>query len=111
MVARRYNSGKPMYSLIKLSALEPLAHVLEYGRDKYSDFTEVDGVEVRVYDARDNWDNGLVLSEVIDSMMRHIASIQDGEWIDEESKLAHIGHIQANAMFLGSKNIVNDLTK
>lgn len=104
---RRYNSGKPKMSLIKLSCLEPMVEVLEYGRDKYSDFNE-DGT--RSYDARNNWDNGLILSEVLDSLMRHIRDLQDGKKVDEESGKKIIGHIQANAMFLGSKSIVDDLS-
>lgn len=125
--AKRFNTNKPRYSLIRLSCFDSLANVLQYGRDKYSEFkSKIDGdtargsdipkeeildtsLWVRTYDARSNWDNGLLLSEVLDSLMRHIGRVQDGEWLDQESGLPHIGHIQANAMFLGSKNIVNDL--
>lgn len=104
---RRYNSGKPKMTLIKLSCLEPMVEVLEYGRDKYSDFDESGN---RIYDARNNWDNGLAMSEVLDSLMRHIRDLQEGKVVDEESKKPIIGHIQANAMFLGSKNIIKDLS-
>lgn len=127
--AKRFNTNKPRYSLIRLNCFDSLARVLQYGRDKYSEFrSKIDGKTVRgsdipkqeildtnlwirTYDARSNWDNGLVLSEVLDSLMRHVGQMQEGEWLDVESGLPHIGHIQANAMFLGSKNIINDLTK
>jgi len=124
--ARRFNTNKPRYSLIRLNCFDSLAKVLQHGRDKYSDFkskldgkirrgmdidqSELDlGIHRRVYDARDNWDNGMIFSEVLDSMMRHVGQLQEGEWLDKESGLPHIGHIQANAMFLGSKNIINDI--
>lgn len=129
MEARRNNNGKPKFSLIRLSCLEPLARVLDYGRDKYSDFIGLGNDKIykgwmlsrddinnkdlfgRVYDARSNWDNGLLLSETLDSLQRHIAELQDGNYLDSESGLSHIGHIQANAMFLGSKNLIDDITK
>lgn len=106
--ARRNNSGKPKLGLIRMSALEPMARVLEFGRQKYSDFDENGEM---TYDARDNWDNGLKLSEVLDSLLRHVSDIQDGKIIDDDSGLPIIGHIQANAMFLGSKNLIDDLNK
>jgi hypothetical protein len=92
--ADRFNEDKPKFSLIDLKSLELMAEVLEYGAIKYS---------------RDNWKMGLPLSEILDSMMRHIAAIQDGEMIDSESGLSHIGHIQCNALFLGGKNLITDL--
>lgn len=105
--AKRYNSDKPKVSLIRISALEPMARVLEFGRQKYSEFDQEGNM---TYDARNNWDNGLVLSEVLDSMMRHIGDIQDGKFLDDDSGLPIIGHIQANAMFLGSKNLIDDIS-
>ncbi len=83
--ALRYNKNKPKLSLIDLSKMEDCANVLEFGAKKYS---------------RDNWKKGLPLSEILDSMLRHIAAIQKGEWLDPESGLPHIGHIQCNALFL-----------
>lgn len=87
--ADRYNSGKPKYSLLDLQSLEPCVRVLEFGAKKY---------------ARDNWKKGLNLTEILDSLMRHVGALQSGEWLDPESGLPHIGHIQCNALFLGGKN-------
>lgn len=93
--ADRNNEGKPKMSLIGLKALEPLARVLEFGANKYS---------------KDNWRNGHVESEVIDSLLRHIVDLQEGKSIDSDSKLPIVGHIQANAMFLGHDSLIRDLT-
>ncbi len=87
--ADRFNDGKPELSLIPLDYLEPAARVLAYGAEKYS---------------RNNFRLGLSQNKIIDSLLRHIADLQSGKTIDEESKCAIIGHIQANAIFLGGEN-------
>jgi hypothetical protein len=92
--ALRYNSGKPKYSIIGLDTLEQCARVLEFGAAKYG---------------RNNWRKGLPITEILDSMLRHIAALSSGELIDQESGLPHIGHIQANAMFLGNVNNTMDI--
>lgn len=83
-VGLRFNTGKPAWSLMNYKAMEPMLDVLAYGANKY---------------ARENWQKGLVLHEVLESMQRHLAALMDGETHDEESTLWHIGHIQCNAMF------------
>lgn len=92
--ALRYNSGKPQLSLIDLSCLTLCAQVLAFGAEKYS---------------RDNWKKGMKQTAILDSLLRHIAALQNGEVLDSESGLSHIGHIQSNALFLGSKNNEEDL--
>lgn len=84
--ADRYNEGKPKYSLVDLQSFEDTARVLEFGAKKYS---------------RNNWKKGLPMTEILDSLLRHISALQAGELIDPESGLPHIGHIGCNAMFLG----------
>ena len=85
MQADRFNKGKPKLSLLHLDALTDTVRVLEFGAEKYS---------------RNNWMKGLPYSEILDSMLRHIAALQRGELIDPESGLPHHGHIGCNAMFL-----------
>lgn len=121
MKALRYNEGKPKLSLIDLEALIPCANVLEYGADKYTVYEDTGGNEIKgsevgilsetlkvKVDGRDNWKNGLKKTEVLDSLLRHIAALRNGEDIDPESGLSHIGHIQCNAMFLGSDKLINN---
>ena len=82
--AMRFNDGKRKWSLVHFKSLEPMIQVLEYGCQKYSP---------------DNWKKGLDKKEILESMMRHLASLMDGESYDKESNLHHIGHILCNSMF------------
>lgn len=80
----RYNEGKRKWSLVHFQSLEPMIEVLEFGAKKYEP---------------DNWKKGFPKKEVLESMQRHLAKLFDGEEIDQESGLHHIGHIMCNAMF------------
>lgn len=82
--ALRYNAGKLQWGLVHFKSLEPMVRVLEYGTKKYS---------------KDNWKKGLDKTEILESMMRHIIALFEGENTDPESGELHIGHIMANAMF------------
>lgn len=83
--ADRFNVGKTRWSLMDFESLEPLVQVLEFGATKYS---------------RDNWKKGMPVSEICDSLLRHLIAFMSGEDDDKESNLPHIGHILCNAMFL-----------
>ena len=83
--AMRFNDKKPRMSLIDADAMEGLAKVLTFGAEKY--------------DAH-NWRKGLFYSNLLDSMLRHVAAIQRGEDYDLESGQLHVDHIMCNAMFL-----------
>ncbi len=81
----RWNKGKLRWSLMDLDALAPMIRVLEFGSKKYSDH---------------NWKKGLLITELLESTIRHIQDLQRGEDNDPESNLPHTGHILCNAMFL-----------
>ena len=81
----RFNEGKPRWSLVPQSALIPMVRVLEFGAIKYEPF---------------NWTKGLSITEICESLKRHLDAFMEGEDNDPESKLSHIGHIQCNALFL-----------
>jgi len=82
--ALRYNSGKRKWSLVDFKSIEPMVEVLEFGAKKY---------------APDNWKKGLDKKEILESMMRHLTRLMDGELEDAESGISHMGHIMCNAMF------------
>jgi len=81
----RKNKGKLRWSLVSWKALEPLVQVLMFGAVKYDDH---------------NWKKGLKYTETCESLQRHLNAFIEGEDNDPESKIAHVGHIMCNAMFL-----------
>lgn len=83
--ADRFNTGKRQWSMVDFKSIEPMVEVLEYGAKKYS---------------KDNWKRGLPVLEICESLLRHVFAFMDGEDLDSESGLSHLGHIQCNAMFL-----------
>lgn len=95
--ARRYNTGKPKYSLLDKEFLEEFTKVMTYGYNKYT--TKDDQGNV-LSTGRDNWRKGLSWSDTIDSLNRHLAEFRDRELFDSESGLHHMAHIACNAMFL-----------
>lgn len=82
--AKRYNQGKLKWSLVDFESLEDLVKVLEYGGGVYGEY---------------NWQKGLFVKETCESLMRHLIAFMKGQDIDE-SGVSHLGHIQANAMFM-----------
>lgn len=80
----RYNFGKPRWSQVHFESLIPMVRVLEFGEQKYG---------------KSNWKINLDRTEILESLSRHLFSLMDGEEIDKESGLSHIGHIMSNAMF------------
>lgn len=87
--ALRYNTGKLKWSYVQFSAFEPMVRVLMYGAEKY---------------APHNWKKGLNREETLESMMRHLTALIDGQEVDPESGMPHIGHIMCNTMFYSHFN-------
>jgi hypothetical protein len=83
--ALRYNQGKLQWSLVDFDSLEGLVRVLEYGAAKY---------------APDNWKKGMPVTQVSESLMRHLFAFLRGEDVDPESGCRHLSHVMCNVMFL-----------
>lgn len=83
--ALRYNEGKLQWSLVDWKSLEGLVKVLEMGAKKYS---------------KNNWKKGMPVSQVSESLLRHMFAFMSGEDKDPESGLNHLSHVMCNAMFL-----------
>lgn len=83
--ALRYNSGKRQWNLVDFKSLEPMVKVLEFGSIKY---------------LPDNWKKGMPREQILNSAMRHLTAMLDGEEIDSESGLPHSAHVACNMMFL-----------
>lgn len=80
----RYNDNKPKWSLVHFQSLLPMVRVLEKGAIKYSP---------------ENWKKGLGKKEILESAMRHLTAMMDGELNDAETGLPHAGHVMCNMMF------------
>lgn len=85
----KHDAGKLRWSLLRGSmtrALEGVLSVLEFGAKKYKEdsWLTVPNAKRRYRDALD----------------RHLAAIDKGEQVDEESGKAHLFHVACNALFL-----------
>lgn len=83
----RYNNGKPALDLVPLSALEDCARVFDYGRAKYAEW---------------NWAKGMDWSVPYGCLLRHLAKWHEGEDVDPESGLPHLGHAMCNLVMLAT---------
>ena len=94
--ALRHNSGKLDWTLLDFDCLIPMVEGMTYGATKYT---------------RNNWklqcDDP---KQHLQSAMRHLIAIIQGEEIDEESGVRHSGLIQCNMMMYNyhSKDITNE---
>lgn len=83
---RKDDAGKPMYRLIPTRGLACIVNVLTFGAQKYDPGNWKD-----VPNARDRY---------ADAMLRHIFAWLDGEILDPESGLHHLGHAGCCLLFL-----------
>lgn len=77
MVGLKYDTGKPMMSLIPPEAEEALAWVLTFGTKKYE---------------AENYREGIHFSRILSAAYRHLNKYRRGDFIDDESKLPHLWH-------------------
>lgn len=82
----KFDSGKPLFSLIEPKFALELAKVLTMGAEKYGpeDWKTTDNAHRRYLDA----------------LHRHLNAFERGEMDDPESGQSHLIHVAANAMFL-----------
>ncbi len=90
--ALRYNEGKAQWSLVHFKSLLPMVKVMEFGAKKY---------------APDNWKKGMDRRRLLESAQRHLAALMDGEDIDPETGLSHMGHVMCNAMFFNYHFVID----
>ena len=85
-VGKKYDAGKPRYSLLPPNALEEVAKVLTYGSQKYEDhnWLNVDKAEDRFFSAAN----------------RHMWAWKKGEKLDEENQCNHLAAAIASLMFI-----------
>ena len=81
----KHDDGKPRMDLLDRVALEEIARVLGFGAEKY---------------AAHNWRGGIAYSRLVAAALRHLHAFNDGEDLDPESGLSHLGHLGCCVMFL-----------
>lgn len=86
MEGKKFDAGKPRWSLVPEGAMEEVIKVLEYGAQKYAvdNWKHVIDGETRYYDAA----------------MRHVDAWWRGETKDPETGLHHLAHATCCLMFL-----------
>ena len=93
MTGLKYDQGKPPMELLDPLALEGLARVLEFGKNKYTK----DGKT-----GAHNWRGGISYGRLIGALLRHTMAILRGEDIDPESGLPHVDHVGCCWLFLSN---------
>jgi len=83
--AKRFNAGKAEISQVPTSLIKATAEVMMFGATKYG---------------KNNWKKGMPLTSIYDSLQRHLMAWLDGENLDSESGLNHLGHAACNLAFL-----------
>lgn len=83
----RHNEGKPKLSFIFdfPNSMNAVANVMEQGAEKYD---------------RNNWKKGGPITEIEDSLLRHVRDFHNCQDDDKESKQNHLAHVVANACFI-----------
>jgi hypothetical protein len=79
------NRSKSRVDLIPSKPLVLAGDVLAYGARKYKPH---------------NWRLGLAWSDTIASLQRHLLAFADGEDVDPETGLPHLGHAMCQMLFL-----------
>jgi hypothetical protein len=74
---KKFDNGKPDLSLVPHSATSVEAQVFGFGAVKYG---------------RDNYKEGMESHRLVAACLRHIGAWQEGESLDPESGLSHLGH-------------------
>ncbi len=85
MEGKKFDTGKPRMGLIPREAKLLIAKVLTFGAEKYDAW---------------NWAKGMKWSRLIDATQRHLDAWAEGENIDEETGLSHLGGALCSLVFL-----------
>ena len=96
--AMRFNAGKPQlsYMLEADVAMKGMCGAFAFGAIKYE---------------RMNWKKGLPVIEIMDSLLRHMMAVANGEVLDADSGLPHVDHITCNAVFLATFGLREEVDK
>lgn len=88
---KKFDQGKPRFSLVPNQAMSEVVDVLTFGASKYGDhnWKQIPGLQNRYYDA----------------LQRHLSAFRDGHTLDDESGKHHLAHAACCVLFM----LQNDL--
>lgn len=84
--SRKFDTGKPRWSLLPWKQVERIVDVMTFGAKKYDDdnWKEVEEPKERYFSA----------------LMRHLSAWKQGQLVDRESGLRHLAHAGCCLLFL-----------
>ncbi len=82
---RKFDETKLRLDLLPINPLYKIAEVLGKGAEKYGDR---------------NWEEGIKYSRLYAALLIHLTAWWNGQDIDPESGLNHLGHVACNILFL-----------
>jgi hypothetical protein len=93
-VGKKYDDGKPRYSLVPPDSMSQFVDVLTFGAKKYGDhnWKKIPDLQDRYYDA----------------LQRHVASFRAGDRLDDESGLHHLAHAMCCISFMMQDDVDGD---
>jgi len=94
MKGKKYDEGKPRYSLLPTKSLREIVRVLTYGAEKYADNNWK-----LVEDAHDRY---------ISAAIRHIEAYREGDVLDSETSFHNLAHAACCLMFLAELDMQHD---
>lgn len=85
---KKFDAGKPDWSLMPEEALEEVLNVLMLGKRKYSGWNWLDNAD------------GVSLTRYYNALERHLKAAKRGQDLDPETNLLHLAHMACNCLFL-----------
>ena len=82
---KKYDKGKPKWSMLPFAQVEQILRIVEFGAEKYG---------------KDNWQTCKEPERYIDAAFRHLIAYASGNKKDSESGKSHLAHCACNLLFL-----------
>lgn len=96
VVGIKHDSEKPAISAMLhpllanahfLPIVRAVTSVLRYGAEKYT---------------ANNWTKVTPKERYLDAALRHLSAVDNGQWLDDESKLPHVAHAACSVLMYGA---------
>ena len=86
---KKFDEGKPeLYRLFQFPILDEACHAMTYGAKKYGDGNWMEG------------NSDADIQRYYSAALRHLRAYGQGEVLDDESGIHHLGHAITNLLFI-----------